>query len=73
MFRFNAAAGDIKIAFQYRSAVIAYDRRKMLTENRILSEDTDIPVFDLTFGRVRPFGMRLQAGNGQSYEEEYNE
>ncbi len=72
MFRFlTPPPGDIRIAFQYRSAVIAYDRQ-MFTEKTELSEDTDIPVFDEYLVKLA-IRWRLQARNGQSYEEEYNE
>lgn len=48
MFRFlTPPPGDVKIVFQYRSAVIAYDGQ-MFAEKTELSADTDIPVFDLS-------------------------
>ena len=63
--------GDVKIVFQYRSAVIAYDGQ-MFAEKTELSADTDIPVFDEYLVKLA-IRWRLQARNGQSYEEEYAE
>lgn len=72
MFRFlTPPPGDVKIVFQYRSAVIAYDGQ-MFAEKTELSADTDIPVFDEYLVKLA-IRWRLQARNGQSYEEEYAE
>ncbi len=72
MFRFlTPPPPNIKIVFQYRSAVIAYDG-KIFTEKTELSADTDIPVFDEYLVKLA-IRWRLQARNGQSYAEEYAE
>lgn len=72
MFRFlTPPPGDIKIVFQYRSAVIAYDA-KLLSEKTELTADTDIPVFDEYLVKLA-IRWRLQARNGQNYDEEYAE
>lgn len=72
MFRFLAPPpGGIKIVFQYRSAVVAYDGN-MFSEKTELSADTDIPVFDEYLVKMA-IRWRLQARNGQSYDEEYAE
>lgn len=72
MFRFlTPPPGNIKIVFQYRSSVIAYDS-KVFSEKTELSSDTDIPIFDEYLVKLA-IRWRLQARNGQNYEEEYAE
>lgn len=72
MFRFlTPPPGNIKIVFQYRSAVIAYDNG-MFTEKTKLTADNDIPVFDEYLVKLA-VRWRLQARNGQDYQEEFNE
>ena len=72
MFRFlTPPPANIKIVFQYRSSVIAYDG-KYFTEKTELSADTDIPVFDEYLVKLA-IRWRLQARNGQNYAEEYAE
>ena len=72
MFRFlTPPPGGLKIVFQYRSSAVAYDG-KTLTEKSELSADTDIPVFDEYLVKLA-IRWRLQARNGQNYEEEYAE
>ena len=72
MFRFlTPPPADVKIMFQYRSAVIVYDG-KTFNEKTSLSSDTDIPIFDEYLVKLA-VRWRLQARNGQNYAEEYAE
>ena len=72
MFRFLEPPADgLKIVFQYRSAVVAYDSG-LLTEKTEITKDTDIPIFDEYLVKLA-IRWRLQARNGQAYHEEYAE
>ena len=72
MFRFLAPPpGGLKIVFQYRSAVVAYDGG-MFVEKTDITADTDIPMFDEYLVKLA-IRWRLQARNGQAYQEEYAE
>jgi len=72
MFRFlTPPPANLKIVFQYRSAVIAYDQG-LFTEKTKLTANTDIPVFDEYLVKLA-IRWRLQARNGQNYQEEFDE
>ena len=72
MFRFLTPPPDgIKIVFQYRSSVIAYEEG-MFTEKTEITKDTDIPVFDEYLVKLA-IRWRLQSRNGLSYQEEFQE
>jgi len=72
MFRFLQEPPEgIKIVFQYRSAAIAFESG-MFTEKTEITKDTDIPVFDEYLVKLA-VRWRLQARNGQAYQEEYAE
>lgn len=72
MFRFLAQPpAGIKIVFQYRSAAVVYDSA-MFEEKTDISDNTDIPVFDEYLVKLA-IRWRLQARNGQDYQEEFGE
>lgn len=72
MFRFlTPPPGGIKIVFQYRSSVVAYENG-MFTEKTEITKDTDIPVFDEYLVKLA-IRWRLQARNGLAYQEEMSE
>ena len=72
MFRFLTPPPDkVKIVFQYRSAVVAYDSG-MFSEKTKITADSDIPVFDEYLVKLA-ICWRLQARNGQDYQEAMNE
>lgn len=72
MFRFlTPPPADMKIVFQYRSSVVAYDGR-FFAEKSDITENTDIPIFDEYLVKLA-IRWRLQARNGQAYTEEFDE
>lgn len=72
MFRFLTPPPDgIKIVFQYRSAVVAFDKG-LFVEKTEITKDSDIPLFDEYLVKLA-IRWRLQARNGQAYQEEFNE
>ena len=72
MFRFLTPPPEgIKIVFQYRSSVVAYENG-MFTEKTEITKDTDIPVFDEYLVKLA-IRWRLQARNGLAYQEEMAE
>lgn len=72
MFRFLTPPPEgIKIVFQYRSSVVAYENG-LFTEKTEITKDTDIPVFDEYLVKLA-IRWRLQARNGIAYDEEYRE
>ena len=72
MFRFLIPPPDgIKIVFQYRSAVVAFDKG-LFVEKTEITKDSDIPLFDEYLVKLA-IRWRLQARNGQVYQEEFNE
>ncbi|MBE6452998.1 MAG: hypothetical protein E7012_05880 [Alphaproteobacteria bacterium] len=75
MFKFlTPPPSDLKIVFQYRSSIIAYDGSKNYCgeEKTTLSKNTDIPIFD-EFLVKKGIVWRWYRRNGMPYEEEYNE
>lgn len=63
---------DVKIVFQYRSSNIVYDAAAGYEEKKILSKNTDVPIFD-EFLVKKGIIWRWYRRNGMPYEEEYNE
>ena len=72
MFRFLQEPPEgIKIVFQYRSANVVFDSG-MFVEKTEITQDSDVPIFDEYLVKLA-IRWRLQARNGQSYDEEYAE
>lgn len=70
----TAPIGELKIVFQYRSSVIAYDGSKKYCgiEKSAITQNTDIPIFD-EFLVKKGIIWRWYRRNGMPYEEEFNE
>ena len=75
MFKFlTPPPANLKIVFQYRSSVIAFDGSHNFCgqEKTILSQNTDIPIFDEYLVK-KGIVWRWYRRNGMPYEEEFNE
>lgn len=72
MFRFlTTPPCGTKVVFQYRSAVVAFDK-DYFAEKTQITADTDIPIFDEYLVKLA-IRWRVQSRNGQNYEEEFAE